>query len=329
MLREPLVSAIIIFFNEERFLAEAIESVLAQTYCHWELLLIDDGSNDNSPSIAQTYAQQYPQQINYITHAGRANRGMSISRALGVDFARGEYIAYLDGDDKWSPHKLEKQVKLLRKHTDADITFGPLWVWYSWSDELPGNDFLYGVNPNGKHPFQDQIVPAPELLKLFLRDRNFIPSGFLAKRSIFAKPGVYQADFIGPYSDAVALVQVCLNSAVYVSEEMGYYYRKHRSSNTYQSSRAGSQNEERLMFLSWVKQYFESQVEGNSELHKLLYSELWKCNHPRLARLLNSNYLLNQVEFRLMPLGRKILPAKCRQWMWNHWIQWRSRSLSV
>lgn len=329
MSHKPLVSVIIIFLNEDRFLAEAIKSVLVQTYDQWELLLIDDGSTDNSSNIAQKYVQQYPERIRYITHAGRANLGMSISRAVGVESARGEYISYLDGDDKWSPKKLEKQVDLLEKHTDADITFGPLWVWYSWSDELSGNDFLYGVNPNGRHPFQDRIVSAPELVKLFLKDRDFIPSGFLAKRSIFAKTGVYQDDFVGPYSDAIALVQVCMMATAYVSEEVGYYYRKHRSSNTYQSSLAGKQNEERLMFLLWVKQYFESQLEVDSELHKLVDSEIFKCHHPRLNRLLDSKYLLNQIESKLIPLGRRVLPEAWRQWLWHNWVQWRSGNFSA
>ena len=98
---KPLVSAIIVFWNEEQFIEEAIESVFGQTYGHWELLLVDDGSSDRSSKIARHYTDQYPDKVRYFEHQGHVNRGMSASRNLGVGSARGRYISYLDGDDVW------------------------------------------------------------------------------------------------------------------------------------------------------------------------------------------------------------------------------------
>ena len=79
----PVVSAITIFYNGERFLGEAIESVLAQTYPSWELLLVDDGSTDGASEIARSYAARHPERIRYLEHSGHRNRGMSASPRFG------------------------------------------------------------------------------------------------------------------------------------------------------------------------------------------------------------------------------------------------------
>ena len=128
----PTVSVIVIFLNEERFLEEAIESVLAQTYHDWELLLVDDGSTDRSSDIASDYARRCAGEIQHLEHEGHANRGMSASRNLGLRHAKGRFIAYLDGDDVWVPHKLDNQVTLLDGQPEAAMVYGPLLHWRTW-----------------------------------------------------------------------------------------------------------------------------------------------------------------------------------------------------
>ena len=105
-----LVSVIIIFFNEARFLRQAIESVLVQTYDDWELLLVDDGSSDDSTAIARAYAALCPGKVIYLEHRDHQNRGASPSRNLGISHSRGDYIAFLDADDIWLPHKTKGAV---------------------------------------------------------------------------------------------------------------------------------------------------------------------------------------------------------------------------
>src|SRR4051794_9610371 len=116
MNRRPQVSAIIIFLNAERFIAEAIESVFAQTYDDWELLLVDDGSTDAGTTIARQCAERYPGRVRYLEHEGHRNRDMPATRNLGIRNAHGPYIAFLDADDVWLPHKLEQQVAILESH---------------------------------------------------------------------------------------------------------------------------------------------------------------------------------------------------------------------
>jgi len=120
----PLVSVVAIFLNGERFLDEAIQSVIAQSYPHWELLLVDDGSTDGSSALARAWAEREPHRVRYLEHPGHRNHGMSASRNLGLHHARGEYLALLDADDVWLPGKLARQVEILQAHPGVGLLFG-------------------------------------------------------------------------------------------------------------------------------------------------------------------------------------------------------------
>ena len=86
---EALVSIVVIFLDEERFIEEAIESVIAQIYGNWELLLVDDGSSDGSTEIALRYAERHSGKVRYLEHSGHRNRGMSASRNPGIRQLKG------------------------------------------------------------------------------------------------------------------------------------------------------------------------------------------------------------------------------------------------
>ena len=116
---QPFVSVISIFFNAEDYFGEAIESVLAQDYDRFELLLCDDGSADRSTAIAEDFARRYPERVRVLHHPGRANRGMSATRNLGVGSARGDLIAFIDADDRWRASKLREQADILSRLPEA------------------------------------------------------------------------------------------------------------------------------------------------------------------------------------------------------------------
>src|SRR4051812_5156182 len=110
----PLVSVVLIFLNEERFLEEAVQSVREQTLTDWELILVDDGSTDRSTAIARDLAAQ-DERIRYVEHPRHANRGMAASRNVGVGNGSAPYVAFIDGDDVWAPFKLYEQVEILER----------------------------------------------------------------------------------------------------------------------------------------------------------------------------------------------------------------------
>jgi len=102
--KSPLLSVIIPTYNRARFIAEAIDSVLAQTYTNFELIVVDDGSTDNTRQVLQPY-------MNRIRYIFQENAGCSTARNTGLKEAKGEWIAYLDSDDIWMPEKLQTQVE--------------------------------------------------------------------------------------------------------------------------------------------------------------------------------------------------------------------------
>lgn len=112
MHRPGLVSIITPFYNAEKFLAEAINSVRLQTYGNWELLLIDDRSTDQSTAIANGFALN-DARIKLLSLS--RNGGAGIARNKGISLATGAYIAFLDADDRWKPRKLEVQLDFMRK----------------------------------------------------------------------------------------------------------------------------------------------------------------------------------------------------------------------
>ncbi|MGJ3249966.1 MAG: glycosyltransferase family 2 protein [Elainellaceae cyanobacterium] len=114
-----LVSVIIPAYNASQFLAETIDSVLAQTYSHFELLVIDDGSTDTTAEIVDAYRQRDQR----VSRVSQTNGGVSRARNRGVDASNGELIAFLDSDDRWLPHKLATQVEWMNAHLDIAVCF--------------------------------------------------------------------------------------------------------------------------------------------------------------------------------------------------------------
>jgi glycosyltransferase involved in cell wall biosynthesis len=136
--REVRVSVVMPFFNAEQFLGEALESILAQTYPHWELLLIDDGSTDGSLALARSYAARHPKRVRCLQHSEGQNRGPSASRNLGIAHALGEYVALQDADDVSAPERLGKQVAFLDSHPEVAL----VGSWYTEIDSAgrPGHE---------------------------------------------------------------------------------------------------------------------------------------------------------------------------------------------
>jgi glycosyltransferase involved in cell wall biosynthesis len=113
----PRVSVIMAAYNEERFLAEAVESVLAQDFTDFELLITDDGSTDSTLQLAQSFAERDPDRVRVLRGERNQGKPFALNRALAV--RRGELIAWLDGDDVMLPGKLSRQVQALDANPDA------------------------------------------------------------------------------------------------------------------------------------------------------------------------------------------------------------------
>ena len=120
----PKVSVIITVYNGERYIRETIQSILDQKYSNLEIILIDDGSTDNTADIID----QLPAKINY---EFQENKGIAEGWNKGIHKSTGTYISFLDADDLWSKSKTHKQVRLLETKPDMDIMFGHAKEFYS------------------------------------------------------------------------------------------------------------------------------------------------------------------------------------------------------
>ena len=138
------VSVIIPTYNRSSVLSRAIDSVLRQSDRDFELIVVDDGSTDNTKNLIEQYSDQ-------ITYIYQDNEGVSAARNLGLKHATGEWVAFLDSDDEWKKKKLEKQIAFIEKN--------PLFQWSHGNEKWLRN---------GKHLNQKKIHQKSEAI--FLRD---------------------------------------------------------------------------------------------------------------------------------------------------------------
>lgn len=120
----PEISVIMGIYNCSETLPEAIESILYQTYQNWQLIMCDDGSNDDTYSIAQKYQEEYPEKIVLIQNV--KNMGLNYTLNHCLKYAKGDYIARMDGDDISLPERFEKEVKFLEENTKYAIVSTPM-----------------------------------------------------------------------------------------------------------------------------------------------------------------------------------------------------------
>lgn len=266
----PRVSVITIFYNEERFIREAVESVLAQSFTDYELILVDDGSSDSSSYIARQYAVQRPERIRYLAHPNHSNRGMSASRNLGVSEARGELIAFLDADDRWRPSKLEEQIEVLDGLPDVAAVGGAVNYWSSHDG---GRDRIV---PTGhvRHRVIDRVEAALRLYPLGVADAPSM-SDLLFRRPSIDAVGGFEDRFTGAYEDQAFLAKFYLKGRLYFSDTVWSDYRLHAQSCMAQVRRAGRYHNSRCAFLEWFQRYLaESEPEADSRVRSAVEEAL-------------------------------------------------------
>jgi len=121
----PLVSVIITSYNRADWLNIAIQSVMEQSYSDYEVVVVDDGSQDHSIEVIKAFQRKFPDKINFFTHEGPANKGIVATYQLGISKTRGDFIAFLEHDDRWSPNYLATKVDVLQSNSDVGVVFSP------------------------------------------------------------------------------------------------------------------------------------------------------------------------------------------------------------
>lgn len=327
----PIVSVVTIFLDEERFLAEAVDSVLAQTYRDWELLLCDDGSTDDSSRMAREYASAHPDRVRYLEHADHANRGMSATRNLGIAKARGRYLAFLDADDIWEPEKLEWQVELLDEHPEVAIVYGPSRIWHGWTGD-PVDSARDDYRRLGFSP--DRVVRGRDVLSRVLRGGAESPGtcSVLVRADAARAVGGFEERFRGMYEDQAFFAKLFLEQDAYITGVSHDRYRQHPDSTCQRAIRAGEHHAElpspaRLEYLRWLREYL-SRKSSDRRLRADVARELFFSRHDTLARLRyrimeGAGRTAGRVAGAGIGLGRLILPKRLRERMWYAWSERR------
>ncbi|WP_457554026.1 glycosyltransferase family 2 protein [Desulfobacula sp.] len=169
----PLVSAILPTYNRAWTLENAIDSVLAQDYPNMELIVIDDGSDDNTPKLLEPYKNQ-------ITVLYQENKGVSAARNLGIKKSKGEFIALLDSDDAWDKKKISCQMEFFFHHPDALICqTEEIWIRNGKK-----------VNPKFKHKKLSGMIFESSLNLCLVS-----PSAVMMKRQLFDIKGYFNENF--------------------------------------------------------------------------------------------------------------------------------------
>jgi len=234
---------------------------------------VDDGSTDASTRIALGYAERYPGKVRYLEHPGHRNLGTGASRNLGIDHAEGEYIAFLDADDVWLAHKLERQVAILDSHPKAGMVYGSTQYWHSWTgnpedihrDVVP----RLVVQPN-------TLAKPPTLLALsYPLGNGFAPSlsNLLSRREAVGRIGGFEEAFRGVCEDQTFLAKVYLNEPIFVASECWDRYRQHPDSCCAVMARTGQHLSAQLSYLEWLEEYLSAQGVKDAEVWKLLREE--------------------------------------------------------
>ena len=298
----PLASVIMPFFNTERYIEEAIQSVFDQTFTSWELVLIDDGSTDGSTALALDYAERFPNKVRYLQHEGHANKGGSVSRNVGIDHARGHYIALLDADDVYRPEKLERQVAILEAHPEVGALYGATEYWYSWS----------GVTAAGRRDFTfvpdlptERVYAPPSLINLIYVEKSAaVPCtcSLLVRRDVLERIGAFEPTFRVLYQDQVLYTKIFSETPVYVMSDCLDRYRQHADSSCHVAKRTGERLHLELAFLEWQVAYL-SRREGIPNRHvRTIQRAYWRMRFPLYEKL---SRVSRSVASRLLTMAGK------------------------
>ena len=283
----PAVSIITIFHDGLPYLQEAVDSVLAQTFEDWELLLVDDGSTDGSDELARELAGAHPDRLRYLAHPDRANHGMSASRNLGLRAARGRTTAFLDADDVYLPNKLSVQLPLLDAHPEVDMVHGPMTLWNSWDDGAGTTE------PDRVRPLRlpaGVVLRPPAVLRAYVRGQAGTPAtcSVLMRRDLPARVGWFEPRFSGLYEDQVFFHKVALHARILLTDEPTDLYRQHQASATAQSLARGAwrrkgRSPTNHAFLSWLDVYLSEQGSVDLSTRLTVRRQLLLHRHPTLA----------------------------------------------
>jgi glycosyltransferase involved in cell wall biosynthesis len=222
--RESLVSVVIPVFNAEKYIAETIESILAQTYSNLEIIAIDDGSTDRSPAIINRYKN--------VSYFFQENSGTcSVPRNNGLKHSSGEFICFFDADDIMEPRKIEIQVEFLKKHKQIQAV---ICDYINFSDKFLDNSshfdkcILLTKILNRRGFYREMILESHEFRKILPKE-NFIIANSPLFRTKFLKDFQAFDPELRASEDFDLMYRVAMKTNIGIIATIGFKRRLHES----------------------------------------------------------------------------------------------------
>jgi glycosyltransferase involved in cell wall biosynthesis len=303
----PKISVVIPFLNMGRFLPAAAESVEAQTFPDWEMIIVDDGSRLEELAVARTVAETHPDRIRVLPSTGKPT-GASAARNRGIRAARGEYLALLDSDDVWLPAKLSHQLDKLGEFPEAAMTFAR--VRYFSEDE--GFEEFDQPFP----PLQAGLYPPPKVLPIFLRHPEVYPcpSATLIRMQAIRGVGGFEESFRKIRTDLAAWTKLAARFPVAADDAVLGRYRQHAGSSVSESGRTGMDFTYDRRYYEWALRHIEGlPAENRRGLEPILCEKmLYYAVQDSLSRGVRSS-----IGWR-WDVGRRLIryPAFRRKFRW-------------
>jgi glycosyltransferase involved in cell wall biosynthesis len=242
--RCPTVSIVLPCYNARKWLPESLKSIESQTFSDWELLCVDDGSEDESAELVRNFrSSSCREHVHILQHEMHANRGLPASRNLAVSRAKGKYVALLDADDIWMPEKLEHDISIFEKYGSIGAVMSTAEYFYEDGSASHLDGYVTG----------DRVVEPPDyLFECLIAQKNCVPcpSTVAVKLLVLQNAGGFDERFAN-HEDQVFYAKLWLRNKVYISNSCLTRYRRHEQSMVSVSERTG--NTQRLDFLLFLE----------------------------------------------------------------------------
>lgn len=318
----PAVSIILPTYNRAKFLSEAFESICSQRWTDWELIVVDDGSMDNSRELIAELAREFPQKVFYIY---QDNQGAYGARNTGLDHARGRYIAFYDSDDLWLAHHLKDCCDALDENPDVD------WVWgacriinHADGNEISPHTFYVNEQPR---PFM-RLKARPRGRLIAINDGRAaccqIEHGLycglqnsVIRSALFAE-WRFNADLRNEAEDQVVVIWALVNGFRFgYLNDVHVCYRIHETNSSFASSHASNEkrrNVQKAVIAGFERLMSRCHLPRHEmiALHRRLASEyFWHLGY--------STYWLSGDKSQALASFRKGM----RHWPWD-WRYWKT-----
>lgn len=218
------VSVIVVNYNQGRFIAQAIDSVLKQTFNDFEIIIVDDGSQDDSFEIINRIRDNCPNKIRFLFHNNNQNLGIQCTYKMGILSAKSKYLAFLEADDQWEINYLKRKVEVLDRYPEVGVVFSKYKIipenWYGY--DMAFRQWVVGLSIPKNRPFQN--------LNNLLKKNNITTFSAFMTRSSLLENLTMDCDRSVLFYDWWILAQLAMRSKFYMDNTSFVLWRQHKES---------------------------------------------------------------------------------------------------